>query len=66
MLVIVGTLDMIKKKTDKHINKIPGSSSLYEIQQIPLCRTAQESTVSVIRKISPERGSKKHKYIECI
>ena len=35
--VIVGTLGMIKKRTDRHINKIPGSSSLYEIQKIAYC-----------------------------
>ena len=34
--VIVGELGMIKKETDKHINKIPGSSSEYEIQKIAL------------------------------
>ena len=31
---------MIKKETAKHINKIPDSPSLYEIQIIALCRTA--------------------------
>ena len=29
--VIMGALGMIKKRTDKHINKITGCSSLYEI-----------------------------------
>ena len=40
MPVIVGALGMIKKGTDKHINKIAGSPSLYEIQKIALSRTA--------------------------
>ena len=30
--VILGALGMIKKETDKHIYKIPGSPNLYEIQ----------------------------------
>ena len=33
MPVIVGAKDMIKKGTDKHINEILGSSSLYEMQK---------------------------------
>ena len=40
MAVIVGALGMIKKGTDKHINNIPVSPSLYEIQKIALFRTA--------------------------
>ena len=31
---------MIKEGRDKHINKLPASSSLYEIQKIALCGTA--------------------------
>ena len=31
--VIAGTLATIKEGTDKHINKIPGSPSLYEIKK---------------------------------
>ena len=38
--VIVGTLCMIKKGTDKHINKISGCLSLYVLQTIALCGTA--------------------------
>ena len=37
--IIVGALGMIKKGTDKHINKIPGNSSQYE-KQIAFCRIA--------------------------
>ena len=40
MAVIVGALGMIKKGTDKHINNIPVSPNLYEIQKITLFRTA--------------------------
>ena len=38
--VIVGALGMIKKETDKHINKILESPSLCEIQKIALCKNA--------------------------
>ena len=34
--LIVGALCMIKKGTDKQMNKIPGCPSLYEIQKITL------------------------------
>ena len=34
VLVMVEALSMIKKVTDKHINKIPDSPSLYEIQKL--------------------------------
>ena len=37
---IMGALGIIKKGTGKHINKIPGSPSLYEIQNIALWGTA--------------------------
>ena len=40
MPVIAGALGMIKKGTSKHINKIPGSSSQYEIKTIALHETA--------------------------
>ena len=39
MSVIVGAPGMMKKGTDKHIKKIPGSPSFYEIQKIALCGT---------------------------
>ena len=38
--VIVGALGMIKKGTNKHMNKIPGSPSQYVIQNIAFCGTA--------------------------
>ena len=38
--VIVEDLGMIKKGTDKHINKIPDRSSLYKMQIIAICGTA--------------------------
>ena len=34
MPVRVKNLDMIQKETDKHINKIPSSLSLYEIHKL--------------------------------
>ena len=40
MPVIIGALGMINKEIDKHIYKIPSSPSLYEIQNITLCRIA--------------------------
>ena len=36
----MGALGMVKKGTDKHINKIPGNPQLYETQKIALCGTA--------------------------
>ena len=36
----MGDLGAIKKGTDKYINKIPGSPSLYGIQLIAFCGTA--------------------------
>ena len=41
MSVIVGALGMIKKGTNKQINKLAGSPSLNEIR-ISLCRTAHQ------------------------
>ena len=38
--VIVGPQDMIKKRKDKNISKIPSSPSRYEILKIALCVTA--------------------------
>ena len=38
MPVISGGSDMFKKGTDKHINELSGSSSLWEIQKITWCR----------------------------
>ena len=35
MTVIVGALGMIKKETDKCIDKIPGIPSLYETEKLP-------------------------------
>ena len=46
MPVIVGALAMINKETDKHIKKISGSPSLYEIPKITPCRTAH-----ILRKV---------------
>ena len=40
VLVIVRALGMIKKETDKHIDKISGSPNLYEIQNISPCGVA--------------------------
>ena len=38
--VIAGVLGMIKNRTDKHIKKITGNLSQYEIHKIALCGTA--------------------------
>ena len=40
VLVVVGALGMIKKGTDKRVNKLLGSPSRYEIQKITLCGAA--------------------------
>ena len=36
ILVVIGTLGMIKKGTEKHLEKIPGSPNLAEMQKIAL------------------------------
>ena len=38
--VIVGALGMIKRRTQKHVNEIPGNLSLAKILKIVLNRTA--------------------------
>ena len=38
--VIVGALDIIKKRTQKYVNDIPGKLSIAEIQKIVLNSTA--------------------------
>ena len=38
--IIMETLGIILKGTNEHINKMPNSPNLYEIQEITLCRTA--------------------------
>ena len=40
MAIIAGALGMIKTERNKRINKLPGITSLYEIQKIVLCRNA--------------------------
>ena len=44
--VIVGTLGIIKKGTQKYVNEIPGNLSLAEIQKIVL-----NSTANILRRI---------------
>ena len=38
--VVIGALGMIKKGTEKHLEKIPGSPNLAEMQKIALKGTA--------------------------
>ena len=38
--VVIGALDMIKKGTEKHLEKIPASPNLGEMQKIALTGTA--------------------------
>ena len=61
MPVIVGALGMIKKGTDKHINKIACSSSLCEMQKITLsqnCSSPSENTINVTEKSYPKETAK--------
>ena len=48
--VIVGALGTIKKQTNKHINKIPGSLSQYYIDKIACYETVQIFTINVTEK----------------
>ena len=38
--VVIGTLGLVKKRTEDFLDKIPGNSSLQEIQKIVLSGTA--------------------------
>ena len=64
LLVIVGALSMIKKGTDKYINKIPDCPSLYEIQKFHFAKLLIFGEYcQCLGRIKPKRNSKKHKYI---
>ena len=54
MPVIVRALGMITKGTDKHINKIPGGPSQYEIPFVELLLSLRDW----LEKISPKSGKK--------
>ena len=43
--VVIGVLGMIKKSTEKHLEKIPGSQNLGEMQKI-----ARSGTTHILRK----------------
>ena len=43
--VVIGALGIIKKGTEKHLEKIPGSSNLAEMQKI-----APTGTAHILRK----------------
>ena len=43
--VVIGALGMIKKSTEKHLEKIPGSQNLGEMQKITL-----SGTTHILRK----------------
>ena len=61
MQVIVGSLCMIKEKTDEHSNKILTCPSRHEIQKIALWGTAHllsESTLNVTGKYHPKEAAK--------
>ena len=48
--MIIGSQGIIKKGTDKHLNKIPGSPYLQEIKKIALwgtCSSTQESIIKI-------------------
>ena len=55
---------MIKKETDKHINKIPSSPSLFKTQKITLCCTSDLFTIG-LKSITKMR-QQKPEYIEYI
>ena len=61
MTVIVGVLRMIKKETDKHINKITSSPSLYQIQKNCTLRNGSsplESVINVTEKYHTKEAAK--------
>ena len=57
--VKMGSLVIIKKTTEKYINKIFSSSSLQEIERNALCRTVHlllESAINVTEKYHPKEA----------
>ena len=56
--VIVGTLGMIKKGKDKHINKITDCSRQYEIQKKMHFAELLESTINMTEKYQPKKQQK--------
>ena len=60
--MIVGAQGIIKKRTDKHINKIPDSPSPYEMPKIALCGTAhllrRIVAINVTEKYQPKEAAK--------
>ena len=63
VLVKMGVLGTIKKGTDKHINKIPGSPCLYEIPNFAFCGTAHllKSILSMWLNNVTDKKPQKHK-----
>ena len=57
VLVIFRSLGMIKKRTDKYNNRIPGSLGFNEIQTLLLCRTVYELSIilSICMKKQPSK-----------
>ena len=52
-------MGMIKKETNKHINKIPGNPNLYErLKKFNLqnCSSPYGSTVNITEKTSPKKA----------
>ena len=68
MPTIMGALGMIKKDTDKHIKKITGRLSQYDIRKTSLCLTAHlpRRALSMWLGNITQKRQQKHKYIECI
>ena len=61
MPVIVGALGIIKKGTNKYINKIPSNPSRYEIEKnyiLQNCLYPLESTFNVTKNITQKRLQK--------
>ena len=66
MPVIVRVLSISKKGIDKHINKISGSPSLYEIQRFVLCGIFYlvRRVLSMCLKNVTQKRKPKHQYTE--
>ena len=58
--IIMGAQGIIKKSTDKRINKITGSSRLYEIQKMHFAELLISfgEFCQCVWKISPQRATK--------
>ena len=61
--IVVGAIELVKKGTAKHLEKIPGTQSLEEIQKIVLTSTAQQKQQKkIVQNENPKTKKKQQKH----